>query len=65
MFAEVLDPAKIATNSIQYEQLTFGDFFDIWLNCRLKIAKLTSTASPLAQLLLSAIQKKRDKIVKK
>ena len=60
MFVEVLKPAKIATKSLQYEQLTFGEFFGIWLNCKLKIAKLTSASSPLAQLLLSAMKKERQ-----
>ena len=29
MFVEVLEPAKTATKSLQYKQLTFGNFFGI------------------------------------
>ena len=64
MLVPVLEPAKIATKSLQYEQLTFGDFFGIWLNCKLKIAKLTSASSPLAQLLLSAMEKRETDLLK-
>ena len=62
MFVEVLEPAKIATKSLQYEQLTFGDFlaFGWTATANLEIAKLTSTSSPLAQLLLSAMEKERQ-----
>ena len=45
----ILEFAKIATMSLQYEQLTFGDFFGILLNCKFKMAKLTSTSSLLAE----------------
>ena len=45
----ILELAKIATMSLQYEQLTFGDFFGILLNCKFKMAKLTSTSSLLAE----------------
>ena len=58
MLVALLETARIATKSLQYEQLTFDDFFGIWLNCKLKIAKLTSTSSLLAQLLLSAMEKR-------
>ena len=64
MLVAVLEPAKIATKSLQYEQLTFGDFFGIWLNCKLNIAKLTFTSSLLAQLLLSAVEKRETDFVK-
>ena len=64
MFVEELEPAKIATKLLQYKQLTFGDLFDIWLNCKLKIAKLTSKSSPLAQLLLSAMEKRQTEVLK-
>ena len=49
--AAVLEPAKIAIKLLQYEKLTFDNFFGIWLNCKLKIAKLTPTSFLLAQLL--------------
>ena len=65
MFVEVLEPAKIATKSLQCEQLTFGDFFGIWLNCKLKIAKLTSTSYPTCTVAVISNGKKRDRIVKK
>ena len=64
MFVEVLEPAKIATKLLQYEQLTFGNFFGIWLNCKLKIAKLTSASFLLAQLLLSAMEKRETELLK-
>ena len=32
MLVAVLELAKIATKSMQYEQRIFGDFFGIWLN---------------------------------
>ena len=65
MLVAVLEPAKIVTKSLQYEQLTFGEFLGIWLNCKLKIAKLTSTSSLLAQLLLSAMKKRETDLLKK
>ena len=64
MLVAVLEPAKIATKSLHYEQLTFGGFFGIWLNCKLKIAKLTSTSSLLAQLLLSKMKKRKTDLLK-
>ena len=64
MVVAVLEPAKIATKSQQHEQVTFGNFFGIWLNCKLKMAKLTSMSSLLAQLLLSAIEKRETDLLK-
>ena len=64
MLVAVLEPSEIETKSLHYEQLTFGDFFGIWLNCKLKIAKLTSTPSPLGQLLLSAMEKRETDLLK-
>ena len=64
MLVAVLELAKIATKSQQHEQLTFGDFFGIWLNCKLKIAKLTSASFQLAQLLLSAMEKRETNLLK-
>ena len=64
MFVEVLGSAKIATKSLLYEQLTFANFFGIWLNSKLKIAKLTFTSYPLAQLLLSAMEKRETELLK-
>ena len=64
MLVAVLEPFKLAMKSLQYEQLTFGDFFGIWLNCKLKIAKLVSTSSRLEQLLLSAMEKRETDLLK-
>ena len=64
MLIAILKPAKIATKSLQFEQLIFSDFFGIWLNCKLKIAKITSTSSILAQLLLSAMKKRETNMLK-
>ena len=64
MLVAVLESARIATKSLQYEQLILGDFFGIWLNCKLKIAKLTSTSFLLAQLLLSVMEKREADLLK-
>ena len=60
----VQEPARIAMKSLQCEQLTFGDFLGTWLNGKLKIAKLTSTSFLLAQLLLSAMEKREADLLK-
>ena len=65
MLVAVPEPVKTATKSLQYEQLTFGGFSGIWLNCKLKIANLTSTSSLHAQLLLSAMEKRETDLLKK
>ena len=59
MLVAVQEPVKIATKLQRYQQLSFGNLFDIWLNCKLKIAKLTFTSSLLAQF-LSAMEKERE-----
>ena len=64
MLVAILKSAKIVTKSLQFEKLIFGNFFGIWLNCKLKIPKITSTSSVLAQLLLSAMKTRETNLLK-
>ncbi|XP_034237445.1 zinc finger BED domain-containing protein DAYSLEEPER-like [Thrips palmi] len=40
-----LEPAMIATKALQSEQLTLGDMFGIWLECKAKLKKVNSPLS--------------------
>lgn len=50
MFLKVFEPVKIATLTLQKEQLSFGDFFKCWAKLCLKIKTLAETI-PLASTL--------------
>lgn len=43
---ETLEPPMVATKKLQAEQLTLGDAYGVWLECKLKLNK---QCSPLAQ----------------
>ena len=38
-----LEPTKIATKKMQYEQLLMGDFYAVWIQCKLSLRKLENT----------------------
>ena len=41
--AEALKPAKITTKTLQFEQLTMGDFYGAWIKCKLQTQKIGTT----------------------
>ena len=48
-----LEPAKIATKKLQYEQLTMGDFYALWLQSILSLKKIEN--NDFAKILLNTI----------
>ena len=59
LFSEIvttLEPARKAAKALQQQHLTLGDFYGIWLRCKLEISKASPTE--LLQLLLSSIKKR-------
>ena len=51
-----LEPARKAAKALQQQHLTLGDFYGIWLRCKLEISKVSPTE--FSQLLLSSIKKR-------
>jgi hypothetical protein len=58
--AEALTPAKITTKMLQSEQLTLGDFYSQWINCKLKTKKIDT---PFAVALLDAMTEREKKLL--
>ena len=59
LFSEIvtaLEPARKAAKALQQQHLTLGDFYGIWLRCKLEISKASPTE--FSQLLLSSIKKR-------
>ena len=58
LFSEIvtaLESARKAAKALQQQHLTLGDFYEIWLRCKLEILKALPTE--FSQLLLSFIKK--------
>lgn len=56
---QALAPAEEATKRLQSEQLTLGDFYSLWIACRERTAKLTST---LASSLVAAMRSRETRL---
>ena len=59
LFSEIvtaLELARKAAKALQQQHLTLGDFYGIWLRCKLEISKASPTE--FSQLLLSSIKKR-------
>ena len=56
-----LEPARKAAKALQKEALTLGDFYGVWLTCKLEIMKASS--SQFSQLLLTAIKKRESSLL--
>ena len=54
-----LKPARKARKAVPEEHFTLGDFYGVWLKCKLEIAKMTSTEFGK---LLQACLKRRELI---
>ena len=58
--AEALTPSKITTKMLQSEQLTLGDFYSQWVNCKLKTNKIVT---PFAVALFEAMAEREKKLL--
>ncbi|KAH9360076.1 hypothetical protein HPB48_006673 [Haemaphysalis longicornis] len=55
MLTASLQPAQVATKTLQSEQLTIGDFYGTWLTCFMDTSRISS---PLAKALAQSMQKR-------
>lgn len=60
-FVEAFDPVNSATLRLQNEALTMGDFFLIWLECRLRVEELKD--NPIAVALVIAMKDRQTTLL--